>query len=119
MCIRDRLRRALAEILRRIKEKGPILLADMTKRKNEETLADVAPALRYADYVFPNLDEAYLLTGSRDPAAIARQFLACGVKTVSYTHLESVTATVGRLCKKRNAQAGMLSCGRRALRRAS
>lgn len=73
---------ALAEIFRRIKEKGPILLADMTKRKNEETLADVAPALRYADYVFPNLDEAYLLTGSRDPAAIARQFLACGVKNV-------------------------------------
>ena len=35
----------------------------MTKRKNGETLKDIAPALRYADYVFPNLDEAYLLTG--------------------------------------------------------
>ena len=30
--------------------------------------------------MFPNLDEAYLLTGTRDASAIARQFLACGVK---------------------------------------
>ena len=71
---------ALEEIFRRIKEKGPLLLVDMTKRKNGETLKDIAPALQYADYVFPNLDEAYLLTGTRDASVIARRFLACGVK---------------------------------------
>lgn len=70
----------LEDIFRRVKEKGPLLLVDMTKRKNGETLKDIAPALRYADYVLPNLDEAYLLTGTRDAFSIARQFLACGVK---------------------------------------
>ena len=40
---------ALEEIFRRIKEKGPLLLVDMTKRKNGETLKDIAPALQYAD----------------------------------------------------------------------
>lgn len=71
---------ALEEIFRRVKEKGPLLLVDMTRRKNGETLRDIAPALQYADYVFPNLEEAYLLTGTRDASEIARQFLECGVK---------------------------------------
>ena len=71
---------ALEEIFRRVKEKGPLLLVDMTKRKNGETLRDIAPPLQYADYVFPNLEEAYLLTGTRDASEIARQFLECGVK---------------------------------------
>ena len=73
---------ALEEIFRRIREKGPVLLVDMTRRKNGETLEDIAPALQYADYVLPNLDEAHLLTGTREPAEIARQFLDCGVKNV-------------------------------------
>ena len=71
---------ALAGIFRRIKEKGPLLLVDMTKRKQGETLKDIAPALQYADYVFPNLDEARLLTGGGDASTIAGQFLGCGVK---------------------------------------
>ena len=73
---------ALEEIFCRIREKGPVLLVDMTRRKNGETLEDIAPALQYADYVLPNLDEAHLLTGTREPAEIARQFLDCGVKNV-------------------------------------
>ena len=81
----------LEDVFRRVKEKGPLLLVDMTRRKNGETLKDIAPALRYADYVFPNLDEAYLLTGTRDASTIARQFLACGVKNAA---VEAVVSAV-------------------------
>ena len=75
-----RLMPALEEIFRRIKEKGPTLLVDMTKRKNEERLSDIAPALRYADYIFPNLDEIRLLTGEDDARCNAAMLLDCGVK---------------------------------------
>ena len=69
----------LADIFRAIKARGPLLCVDMTSRKNNETIDDIAPALRYADYVFPNLKEAQLLCGKEDPDDIADIFLDRGV----------------------------------------
>lgn len=66
----------------RVKAAGKILCADTTKRKNGETLADVAGVVRYLDYFLPNLDEARLLTGLDAPDEIADALLGCGVKNV-------------------------------------
>ena len=59
-----------------------MICADMTKCKNQETLADLAPALSLIDYIFPNYEEARLLSRLDDPDEIADAFLACGVKHV-------------------------------------
>ncbi|MDO5338116.1 MAG: carbohydrate kinase family protein [Eubacteriales bacterium] len=66
----------------RIKKQGKILCADMTKRKNGETLREVSTALSYVDYLFPNQEEAALLTEKDKAEDQAREFLSCGVKHV-------------------------------------
>lgn len=75
-------RDALADLFHRVKQKGMILCADMTKCKNSETLSDMRDCLALADYIFPNYEEAALLTGKSDPDDIADAFLQCGVKHV-------------------------------------
>lgn len=64
------------------KAAGKILCADSTKRKNGETLSDIAPVIRHLDYFFPNLEEARLLVGLDAPDEIADAFLSAGVKCV-------------------------------------
>ena len=54
----------------------------MTKCKNRETLEDIAPALRFVDYIFPNLEEAAMVSGLTDPEEIAKAFLEAGVGTI-------------------------------------
>ncbi|MDE7307077.1 MAG: carbohydrate kinase family protein, partial [Lachnospiraceae bacterium] len=73
---------ALTELFSRAKANGLILCADMTKRKNRETISDMKPCLSFLDYVFPNYEEASLLTGLTDWDEIADAFLLCGVKNV-------------------------------------
>ena len=65
------------------KAAGKILCADTTKRKNGETLSDIAPLIRHLDYFFPNADEARLLTGMDAPDDIADAFLNAGVGCVA------------------------------------
>lgn len=72
----------LETIFRQAKAQGITVCADMTKRKNNETVADMAPALRYVDYLFPNEEEAMLLTGTQDAHGAARALLEAGVGTV-------------------------------------
>ena len=72
----------MAEVFRAAKEQGITVCADMTKRKNGETTADVARALRYIDYLFPNDAEAMLLTGKGSPEEAAADLLNAGVGTV-------------------------------------
>ena len=74
--------KALADLFKRSKEQGLTLCADMTKRKNGETTSDMKECLSYLDYVFPNYEEASLLTGLTDWDEIADAFLNCGVKHV-------------------------------------
>lgn len=66
-----------------VKAEGKILCADTTKRKNSETIADVAGALKCLDYFFPNLEEVRLLTGLEDPDANADALLDAGVGCVA------------------------------------
>lgn len=73
----------MENLFARVKAAGKILCADTTKRKRGETLADAACALGHLDYIFPNLDEARLLTGLDEPDAIADAFLRVGVKNVA------------------------------------
>lgn len=69
-------------LFERIKAEGKILCADTTRRKNGETIHDIAPMLKYLDYFFPNYEEAALIAGSKDLDEIADAFLSCGVKNV-------------------------------------
>lgn len=72
----------LAEIFQRAKEQGVIVCADMTKRKNKETVADIAEALSYVDYLMPNEEEAFLVTGKNTAEEAAEIFREAGVKNV-------------------------------------
>lgn len=72
----------MAAVFARAKEQGIVLCADMTKRKNGETTQDVACALQYLDYLFPNDAEAMLLTGKDSVEEAAQELLNAGVGTV-------------------------------------
>lgn len=84
-------------LFERVRGAGKILCADTTKRKNGETVAEIAGALKYLNYFFPNLEEARLLTGLEEPEAIADAFLAAGVENV-------VLKLGGRGCLVKNAK---------------
>ncbi len=72
----------MERIFREAKEAGYLVCADMTRCKHGETLADIAPALRYVDYIFPNREEAAMVSGLTDPEEIACAFLQAGVKHI-------------------------------------
>ena len=72
----------MAEVFRRAKAQGITVCADMTKRKNGETTDDVAQALQYLDYLFPNDAEAMLLTGKETVEEAAADLRRVGVGTV-------------------------------------
>lgn len=74
--------KALVQLFQKARDAGLIICADVIKPRLNETLADIRDALSYVDYLFPNFDEACLLTGETELTAIADRFLACGVKTV-------------------------------------
>lgn len=70
---------ACAALFRQARKNGLTVCADMTKRKNGETLDDMRECLSCLDYLFPNYEEAALLTGKADWDDIADAFLDCGV----------------------------------------
>lgn len=70
----------LANLFGQAKKAGCIVCADMTKCKNRETLKTLAPALAQLDYIFPNQEEASLVSGKTAPDEIADAFLEYGVK---------------------------------------
>ena len=72
----------MGEVFRRAKAQGITVCADMTKRKNGECTDDVAEALQYVDYLFPNDAEAMLLTGKSTPEEAAADLRRVGVGTV-------------------------------------
>ena len=73
----------MAALFARGKARGWLVCADSTKRKNGETLRDVADALAQLDFIFPNLEEARLLTGREAPDDVADALLGAGVKNVA------------------------------------
>lgn len=72
----------LVRIFSQAKSQGKIVCADMTKRKKGETTEEMAPALKYVDYLFPNDQEAMLLTGKGTVEEAADCLLKAGVKHV-------------------------------------
>lgn len=74
--------RELEIIFRQAKSQGKIVCADMTKRKNNETVEEMAEALKYVDYLFPNAEEAMLLTGKDTVEEAAQSLYEAGVKHV-------------------------------------
>ncbi|MGI6011378.1 MAG: carbohydrate kinase family protein [Ruminococcus sp.] len=69
-----------SRIFAQAKKNNMTLCADMTKCKNQETVEDLKEALSYLDFVFPNLEEARMVTRREDPDDVADAFLDCGVK---------------------------------------
>lgn len=77
---------ALGDIFKAIKARPDRILAvDMTKPKNGETLEDLKECLKFVDYIFPNEEEASMLTGISDVYENARLFADAGVKCVIIT----------------------------------
>lgn len=72
----------LVRIFSQAKRQGMVICADMTKRKCNETLEDMAEAFSYIDYLLPNEEEACMLTGEEEPEKAAEKFLKAGVKHV-------------------------------------
>lgn len=72
----------LITIFSQARAQGKIVCADLTKRKNQETLEEMKEAFALVDYLLPNDDEAMLLSGTDSTEAAAEAFFAAGVKHV-------------------------------------
>lgn len=72
----------LEGIFRRAHEAGVTVCADMTRPKRGESLSDMAPALKYVDYLFANGEEAMALSGSSDPRSAAEALFSAGAGCV-------------------------------------
>lgn len=72
----------LRTVFQKAKEQGKLVCADMTKRKNTETVKDLSPALEYVDYLIPNDEEAMLLTGKDTVEEAAAELRGAGVSHV-------------------------------------
>lgn len=69
-------------IFSQAKSQGITVCADMTKCKNQETVNDIAPALAFVDYLFPNEEEAFMITGKMNVEEAAETLLEAGVGTI-------------------------------------
>ena len=72
----------LVALFSAIKQRGCLLAADMTKRKNGERLSDLREVWPYLDILFANEEEAALLTSADDVEAMAREIQQSGVGCV-------------------------------------
>ncbi len=72
----------MAELFAKAKKAGMIVCADMVPSRIGAGLDDIAEALSYVDYFFPNADEAVDLTGARDESEAADILRSKGVGTV-------------------------------------
>ncbi len=72
----------LLELFRDAKKQGKTICADMTKRKKQETLEEMQEVFALIDYLFPNDQEAMLLSGTDSPEEAAEAFFKAGTKHV-------------------------------------
>ncbi|MDH7569985.1 MAG: sugar kinase [Armatimonadota bacterium] len=72
----------LARVLRRAREMGVMTCVDTAWDGSGRWMDALAPALPYADYCVPSLEEARQITREHEPEEIARVLLAAGVKVV-------------------------------------
>lgn len=71
---------AIVRIFKVARDAGMTICADMIKPRLGETFDDVAEALSYVDYFFPNNDEARAMTGEKTVEGVADKILSYGVK---------------------------------------
>lgn len=72
----------MALLFSRIKSKGCILCADMTRCKNGEKADDMRDVIKHIDYLFMNEEEGALLTGGKTPEEISHILRILGAKHV-------------------------------------
>lgn len=72
----------LKQLFQRARDRGLLVCADTTKRKRGERLEDLREVWPLVDYLFPNREEAALLTGEGDADWMADRFLEAGVGCV-------------------------------------
>lgn len=72
----------MALLFQAVAGQGSLVCADMTKPKNKERVADIAGALALVDYLFPNREEACLVTGKETVEEAAEALLQAGVGCV-------------------------------------
>lgn len=72
----------LAELFSSARDAGMIVCADMVPSRIGTGLEEIADALAYVDYFFPNADEAVALTGAWNEEDAADILLAKGIGTV-------------------------------------
>lgn len=69
----------MERLFRTAKSQGILVCADMTKPKNGERTEDMAEALCWLDYFFPNKEEACMLTRTADAETAAGELIRAGV----------------------------------------
>lgn len=73
---------AMTRIFKLIKKvPNTVLIVDMTKAKNGETIKDLQPLLGYIDYILPNEEELSIISGTNIDTA-AKELLHSGVAHV-------------------------------------
>lgn len=72
----------ILKIVKTAKENQVITFADMVPMTGGETWKEIEEVLPYLDYFLPNMEEAALLTGLKEPEEAADFLLRCGVKNV-------------------------------------
>jgi sugar/nucleoside kinase (ribokinase family) len=88
-------RDALADLLRRVKERGIVTVLDVAvPRGGDASMAALDPILPHVDYFLPNDEEAEALTGESEPSRQAERFLAAGCKTAIITRGDRGTLLV-------------------------
>lgn len=90
----------VTRLVRRAKERGSIVCADVLPVVDRFNFADYAPAMPYIDFIFPNDDESMLLTGRSDIIGAADAMLDMGAKNV-------VVKTGKRGCLLKNRETEM------------
>lgn len=73
---------SIVKIFKVAKAAGMIICADMIKPRLGENFDDIAEALSYVDYFFPNKDEAVAMTGEKTTEGVADKIMSYGVKHV-------------------------------------
>ncbi|MDY5845051.1 MAG: carbohydrate kinase family protein [Bariatricus sp.] len=72
----------LAKLFRAAKAQGITICADMTKRKQGESVEGMKESLAYIDFLIPNEEEACLLTGKESAELAANSLIEAGTGCV-------------------------------------
>ncbi|MFT4107770.1 MAG: sugar kinase [Lacrimispora sp.] len=92
---------AMVSVFKKAKEEGMMICADMINPRLNEKIDDIAEALSYVDFFFPNFEEASALTGETREEKVADKLYGYGIK--------NVIMKIGRRgCYIRNSEGSMI-----------